>query len=243
MRNLLFLVILSVTFSSCVFIYSARNQNMYYLNLQKTSNEKFHETKQISNYDYTDNNVKYFTENGYVMIGYDAIRHTYIGYQEAVNAGCWIGATVMLYKHQYIGTSSGNALVPFYNQGDTYSVNSKKTGSVNLYGSSSASVYGSGGYAYGNSTSRVYGTSNSSTSTTITTPGSFSYYSVPYSNDYYGVNFYTKADTKSKKLLIIPANSWFELISKSDKKIDGYSFIKIKYKDVIGYVINSYALK
>ena len=225
---------------------------MYYLNLHRTK-DKVRPTKQLSSYDYTDNNVKYFTENGYVMLGYDAIRHTYIGYQEAVNAGCWIGATVMLYKHQYVGTASGTAVVPFYNQGDTYTVNSRTSGSVNTYGSSNASVYGSGGYAYGSSTSRGYGTYNSNTTTTITTPGSFSYYSVPYSNDYYdqwaiyyvkkyyrseqNISLFQKASNASKQVGTVQQNVWFEILSKGDK------FTKIKYQGVVGYISAYYSLK
>jgi NDP-sugar pyrophosphorylase family protein len=79
---------------------------MYYLNLHKTVSEKYKPTKQVSSYDYNENNLNYFIQQGYIMIGYDAIRHTYIGYQEAVNTGCRIGATVMLYKDDYIGSSS-----------------------------------------------------------------------------------------------------------------------------------------
>ena len=187
------------------------------------------------------------------MIGYDALRYTFIGYQEAINAGCWIGASVMLYKHQYVGTASGRSVVPFYNPGDTYTVNSRTSGAVSAYGSTTASVFGSGGYAYGSSYSSGYGTYNSNTTTTITTPGSLSYYAVPYSNDYYDqyaiyfvkryyrfeldIPVFQKADIKSKTITTVKNNDWFEIISKGNK------FTKISYQGAIGYIFSSYALK
>ena len=118
------LLLLTVTISSCSVLNSNKISNMYYVSLHRTVANKFKPTKKLSSYDYNENNINYFKQKGYVMIGYDAIRHTYIGYQEAVNAGCWIGATVMLYKDVYIGSTSGNAIVPLYNPGDTYTINS-----------------------------------------------------------------------------------------------------------------------
>lgn len=252
MKTFLFTSFLSLILTSCSF-YSAKNYNIYYLNLHKTSSDKFKPTKRLSSYDYTENNMNYFKENGYVMIGYDAIRHTYIGYQEAVNAGCWLGATVMLYKHQYVGTASGTAVVPFYNQGETYTVNSRTSGSVSTYGSGTASAFGSGGYAYGSSFNRGYGSYNSNTTTTITTPGSFSYYSVPYSNDYcdqyafyfakkfyrveQNIDLFQKASYSSSVILKIKENEWFEVLSWGDK------YNKIRCRGKVGYIIAAFSLK
>jgi len=229
MRTFLSCLLIGVSVSSCI---STKCYNTYYVNLNRISKEKFKPTHGLTQYDYNENNLQYFNQNGYILIGYNALRSTYIEQQEAINTGCWIGANVLLYKYQYIGTSSGTAVVPFYNPGDTYTVNSRSAGSV--------SVYGTGGYGYGSY--------NSNSTTTITTPGSFSYYSVPYSNDYYdqyaayfvkkfyripdqNVALFQRPNSSSKEIMVVKQNEWFEIISKSNK-----DFYKILYKDNIGYI-------
>lgn len=233
-------------------IYSSKSSNLFYSNLHRTSENKYKQTKQLYSYDYTENNYRYFTENGYVMIGYDAIRHTYIGHQEAINAGCWLGATVLLYKHTFIGTAKGSAVVPLYNPGETYLVTSRTSGNINVHGNSNAQIYSNNSSAYITSQSQSWGSYNSNTSTTIKTPGSFSYYSVPYSRDYYdqyavfmvkkyyrserNLPLLQKANTNSKVLAAILVNEWFEVISLGDK------FIKVKYKTMIGFIDSSHPL-
>lgn len=236
MRTLLFGFLVCVSFSSCI---SAKYYNTYYVNLNKISKEKFKPTKSLTTYDYNENNLQYFNQNGYVLIGYNSIRSTYIDRQEAINTGCWIGASVMLYKYQYVGTASGTAVVPFYNPGDTYTVNSRSSGSV--------SVYGTGGSAYGSY--------NSNSTTTITTPGSFSYYSVPYSNDYYdqytaffvkkyyrvpeqNVALFQKPNSSSSEIMVVKQNEWFEVVSKANK-----DFYKVIYEGNTGYISASNQFK
>ena len=254
MKRISVLLVFSLVFMSCSsIINSVKNQNPFYANFTRTSSESFKNTKQINSYDYNENNVKYFQQNGYVMVGYAALRSTFINYQEVVNAGCWNGADLVLYKYNYVGTSSGRAVLPFYNSGETYTINSTTNGSVNATANSSASAYGSNGYAFGNSTTNMYGTYNSKTNTTITTPNTVSYYSVPYSNDYYDqyavyfvkkyfkineyVSLYEKANTNSKLLIVINSNDWFECISYTQ------NFVKVKYKNSIGFILNNGKLK
>jgi hypothetical protein len=114
-------------------------------------------------------------------------------------------------------------------------------------------VVGNGGYAYGSSSVNGNGTYNSSTTTTYTTPGSFSYYAVPYSPDYYDqyaiylakkyyrfgldISLLEKKDLKSRVIITLPGNSWFEVIDK------GKMFTKVVYQGRTGYILSSYELK
>ncbi|WP_417354447.1 hypothetical protein [Flavobacterium sp.] len=109
------------------------------------------------------------------MIGYSSIRSTYIGVDLAEEAGKRKGATVLLYKQIYVGTATGTRVLPWYHQGDTYTMKQNTQGSVNI---------GSSGYVLD---SNYSGTAkySQSTTTTIKAPDYYTYHRVPYSKDYY----------------------------------------------------------
>lgn len=250
MRNLFVFVLLALAFESCSFLYGdPMMSNTYYTNSIKLGNEKYKKTKELTRYDYSDENVKYFQQRGYVVIGYSALRYTFIGIQEAINAGCAYGATVLLYKHAYVGTASGRTVLPWYSPGDTYTINSHTSSSANAYGYSNMSAYGSAGYAYGNAYGYASGTGNSNTTTTITGPGSVTYYSIPYSNDYYDqyaiymvkkynwvttdADVFDSPSTKHKKLGKLPKYAYFEVL---DKNVSRGRYVKIKYGTLTAYI-------
>jgi len=243
------LLFVSVTFLGCgLSQVLSIDQNLYYKNLNVVAKKRWKHSKEpLKIYDYTSQNEKYLIENGYVLIAYDAIRHTYIGYQNAVEVGNYIGASVMLYKHEYVGTSSGYTVARIYNPGETYLINSQTTGIINTNRNSTTNIYGNDLSIYGSTSSNSRTTYNSQTTTAITGPGSFSYYSIPYSNDYYDqwAIFYLKkyyksttqdisvnksANEKSSIIGYLPKNTWFEILSTNKE------FRKIKCKDKIGYI-------
>lgn len=255
MKSFIIILIAIFSFASCGTLGEAMaiDQNLYFKNMHVVYKKKWPRSRSsVAVFDFNDNNMKYFVENGYVLYAYDAIRHTYIGYQEAISLANYYGVPVMLYKHQYVGTSSGTALVSIYNPGDTYLINSRSSGTVRTTGSSNVSVYGSGGYATGNSYSQGSGYYNSNTTTTIKTPGSYSYSAVPYSNDYYDqwaiyyvkkyfrsvktVPLYQKGIYSSASLGYVQPNVWFEVLS------EGKDFRKIIYQGQVSYIPNHYEL-
>ena len=235
MKNFILLIVVSFTITSCATMGEAIaiDQNLYFKNLKVIYKKNWQRSKSpISVYDFNDNNMKYFVENGYVVWAYDAIRHTYISYDDAVHVGKYYGIPIMLYKYQYVGTASGTALLSIYNPGDTYLLNSTTSGRIRAGGAS--------GYY------------NSNTLTTITTPGSFSYQALPYSNDYYdqwaiyyvkkyfrskqSISIYEKGTNVSRTITIMDPNSWFEILS------EGKSFKKVKFQNQIGYISSNYNL-
>lgn len=229
MKKIIFTVALATLLMSCSeLMYNPNSSNPYYYGMNRIEKQKFKKTTTLKSIDYTDENLKYLLSEGYILVGYCAYRDRFIGIQEAVNAGCAVGATFMLYKHTYVGTASGTAVLPWYTPGEIYTVNSSTSGTVNAYGSSNFSAYGSNGYAYGSSNGSARANYNSSTTTTIRGQGSFSYYAVPYSHDYYDQyavylvkkyyyyrtprDYYSKPDAKTK-IGKLNANQRFEVIS------------------------------
>lgn len=136
-------------------------------------------------YDLTDNNLNYFLINGYKKIGFTTLSGKYIGLDRAKEAGNTLGAHIVLYRHDKIGTEYGTKVVGIQGPDKTYNINSKTNGRFGLYSYGSTSVIGNRGFAFGNYDSRTNGTYNSTTTTTVTQPGEFSYFVVPYSEELY----------------------------------------------------------
>ena len=209
--------------------YKPIDSNPFFNRMTKVDKKRYKRTLTINLQNYSDTMLQYFRERGYVVIGYTAFRDQFVGIQRAAGAGGEIGATVLLYKHTYVGNASGTAVIPFYIPGDRYTINTQSSGSVSAYGSSNFSTIGNGGYSFGSSQSSLSGSYRSSSTTTITGPGSFSYYTVPYSNDYYDQyaiymvqKFYYieeettifRKPTKKDPAGTLPKNVWFEVIMK-----------------------------
>jgi hypothetical protein len=162
-----------------------KNANPYYFGMRVINDTKLKKTESVAIYDYTEDNIKYFLSRGYVIKAKSAFRNTFIHMSWAELAAKQMGSNVVLCKREYVGTSSGTSVIPWYVPGETYTVNSKTSGSVSANGYANSVVIGSNGYAVGSSSSSAYGTYNSNTTTTIQSPDRYDYYSVPYSYNYY----------------------------------------------------------
>lgn len=156
------------------------------LTFEFISKDKFPARTSLNKYDLSDNNLNYFTNQGYVLIGNSEFISTYYSYQEAVNLGCEIGASVLLYRYDYYGTESGTSVGRVSN-GDsrTYQVQSSTKTTYSGVGNYNYSAVGNNGYAFGYGNSNLSGQSKSTTQTTIYDPGTFSYVVVPYEYNYY----------------------------------------------------------
>ena len=156
------------------------------LTFEFISKNKFAARTSLSKYDLSDNNLEYFTKQGYVLIGNSEFISTYYSYQEAINLGCEIGASVLLYRYDYYGTESGTSVGRISN-GDsrTYQIQSSTKTTYSGVGNYNYSAIGNNGYAFGYGNSNVNGQSKSTTQTTLYDPGTFSYVVVPYEYNYY----------------------------------------------------------
>jgi hypothetical protein len=162
-----------------------KNVNPYYFGMKIINQTKLKKSNEAKIYDYTENNIKYFLERGYVVKAKSSFRNIFVDLSWAELAAKQMGSDVVLCKREYVGTASGRSVIPWYVPGETYTINSKTSGSVSANGYSNSTVIGSNGYAIGSSSSSAYGTYNSSTTSTIQSPGRYDYYSVPYSYNYY----------------------------------------------------------
>lgn len=163
-----------------------QGDNPFKKQFKRTSNQRFKPTKSLKSYNLNDNNINYFLSKGYVILGESQFKSTFCSTQYAVNAGCSYGASVLLYRYDYYGTETGRSVGRLSNgDGKTYTLQSTTNSRYNGTGSSNYSAIGSNGYAFGYGNSSVNGTYKSQTTTTITDPGTFSYYVVPYEYDYY----------------------------------------------------------
>ena len=145
--------------------------------------------------------AKRLAEDGYVFLGsssfYGPANRSNQG--QAVEQGKKVGAALVLFKTAYKDTLSG--VMP-------YSVaNPPVVSTVNTYGTVNA--YGSGGYATGNYNSTG----------TITTPGGYSTYAIPYNvsrNDFYA-SYWAKRDPSKTRLGLLCAPLTDELRKKLER--------------------------
>jgi hypothetical protein len=161
------------------------SSNPFKLSMRTVNDIKLKKSNHVTIYDYTEENVNYFLNMGYVVKAKSAFRNRLVNMSGVELAAKEIGSDVALYKREYVGTASGANVIPWYVPGETYTVKSSTNGSVSANGYGSTTVIGSDGYAVGRSSSSAYGTYNSNTTTTIQAPGRYEYYSIPYSLDYY----------------------------------------------------------
>jgi hypothetical protein len=133
--------------------------------------------------------AKRLREDGYVYIGgssfYGPANRS--NQSQAIEQGKKVGAAAVLFKSDYMDTQSG--VVP-------YTVaNPPTVSTVNTAGTINA--YGSGGYATGNYNSTG----------TITTPGGYSTYAIPYSvnRNTFFASYWAQLDTNKIHLGVFPA--------------------------------------
>ena len=245
-------MIILVSLSSCGAIndIAAEQKNVFYQNVKFIPHLKWPITKDKTKlYDYNDENIQYLNENGYILVGYNALRTTYIGYRQAEACGTSIGAAITLYKHIYQGTSTGTAVVPIYKQGETYIVRSSTTAAMTSNTSSNGTISRPSGNTYVQSNTNSQSNIKSNTVTAIQGPSSFTYYTIPYTQDIYDqyalyyvkkfykntfeINVYKAANYKSPKIFVMPSNYSFELLGK------GKDFCIIRYDGKIGYVTST----
>lgn len=247
----IFLVLFTFFLQSCslLMVY-----NPFYNNLTYKYKYQFTKSKQLKTYELTQNNIDYFLNNGYLIIGKSSFRDTYQTAQFAINTAQYLGSDVLLYKNKYVGTSKGVATVPVYVPGTVYNITSSTQGAFEAKRNSNTSYIGNGGFAYVDSYSKTYGTYNSSSITSIQTPGTYSFRQVPYSNNYYDqyayflkkilyrtneekVWFYEKKNTNSNIFTKVEPNEWFVLLK------EGKRFHKIEYKGLIGFISASHKIR
>lgn len=241
--KLLLLLIIAGNLSACSLMY-----NSYYSNM-KVEVKKLKKTKSLTTYDLSDQNIDYFTKNGYLLVGKSSFRSVFQGQNYAINAGRAIGAEVMLYKYNYVGTSKGVATIPYYIPGNTYLITTNYSGRSNSNTNSRYSY--NNGYGYGTSTSNSSYNGNSTTQ--ITEPGTYAYTNVPYSYDYYdqfavyykkmlfrvnddSVWLYEKQNVNDNIFTMVHKNQWFRLIKK------GKNFNQIEYKGIVGFISSKHKM-
>ncbi len=222
-----------------------KNANPYYFGMKVINQTKIKKSDEAKIYDYTEDNIKYFLERGYVVKAKSAFRNTFVHLSWAELAAKQMGSDVVLCKREYVGTASGRSVIPWYVPGETYTINSKTSGSVSANGYGSATVIGSNGYVIGSSSSSAYGTYNSNTTTTIQGPGRYDYYSVPYSYNYY--DQYAVFLVKEQAILDVE-NKEVEKNKKNTKTVVVGEYFKTNYKipvssqpvfsgaEIIGYI-------
>lgn len=223
-----------------------KHANPYYFGQHILDNTKYKKVKSVGIYDYTENNAKYFLDRGYIIKAKTAFRNTLVHMSWAELAAKQMGASVMLYQNDYVGTSSGTTAIPWYIPGETYVVNSQTNSNINLNSYGNSMVVGSNGYGVGSSSSSLNGTYNSNTTTTLQTPGKYVMREMAYSYNYYDqyalfmvkkyywinqkVSFLEKPKKDSKLFSEINSGEWFILLNKGSK------FNKIQYNGTVGYV-------
>jgi len=246
---------------------SFRNSsNPFKLSMRTVNDIKLKKSKHVTIYDYSEENIKYFLNNGYIIKAKSAFRNRLVNISGVELAAKEIGSDVALYKREYAGTTSGVNVISWYVPGETYTVKSSTIGTVNASGYGNATIVGSNGYEVRSSSSNVNGTYKSNTKTTIQGPGKYENYSVPYSFDYYNqyAVFLVKdedvldSESKNTKKVVIGKNfkTKYKIPIDSDpittgSRIIGYIpknknilviekvnlfFYKIEYKNKIGYI-------
>lgn len=212
--------------------YMNKNINPYYFGMTEIDKTDYKKSKDVKSYDYTENNIKYFLNRGYVVKAKSAFRERFIHLSWAELAAKQMGATIMLLDRDYAGKVSGRQALAWRVPGDTYTVTSNTKGNVSYDSNTNSYAVGSNGYAFGSSSTYGNADYNSSTKTTIQGPDKIQYASVPYEHHYYDqyavfmVKKYYWADTdvpyySDKKLDnfvgYIKAGEWFQLSKKKRK--------------------------
>lgn len=226
--------------------------NPYKLSMRIVDKTKTKKTSKVNIYDYSENNLNYFFNKGYVVKAKSAFRNRMVHISGVELAAKQIGSDVALYLTEFYGTASGIEVLSWSVPGETYIVNSKTSGNISINGNGNSTIVGSNGYAIGNSSSSSHGSYNSSTTTTIQGPSKYVYKAVPYSYNYYdqyalflvkkyywlesGVNIYKDASIKSDILTYIKPYEKFTIIKKNK------NFIHINYNGFEGYLQNIYTL-
>jgi hypothetical protein len=117
-------------------------------------------------------------EQGYVLIGFSAYQGPAATEQQLVDQAKKVGADIVLFTSEFMGSQQGVRPIINYQPGQTYTTT--ESGTIN------ANAYGSGGYASG------FGTYSGSATTTSS--GTFNTQYVPYQYNTYqtGAGFYQR---------------------------------------------------
>ena len=214
-----------------------KTQNPYYFGMKTLISTKLKKTDQATIYNYSEENLKYFLNNGYVIKAKSAFTNTYVNLSWAELAAKQMGSDVILVKHNYVGTASGRKIIPWYVPGETYTIKSKTIGTINTTANSNTTVIGSSGYAIGQTSTSGQGTYDSNTTTTIQGPDKYQLYSVPYSYDYY--DQYAVFLVKENDVIAIDENIEKKLYSSINPKNKSISIGK-SFKTAQSIPINSH---
>lgn len=245
MKSKLLLVGLTIFLLTGCMAYMNKNVNPYYFGMTEIDKTDYKKSKNVKSYDYTENNIEYFLQKGYVIKAKSAFRERYVHLSWAELAAKQMGATIMLLDRNYAGKVSGRQALAWRVPGDTYSVTSNTKGNVSYDSNTNAYVVGNNGYAYGSSSTYGNANYNSSTKTTIQGPDKIQYASVPYEHHYYDqyavflvkkyywtnydTAFYEDDDLEKSSTRVQPGE-WFELLDKKRK------YTKIAYNGKVGYI-------
>lgn len=162
-----------------------KTQNPYYFGMTMLNRIDLKKTNKVTIYEYTDDNIKYFLDNGYIIKAKSSFRSTYVKLSWAELAAKQMGSEIILCKNNYVGRENGRKIIPWYVPGETYTINSKTTAAATANSLTNTTYISNKGYGISSSSSKTSATYKSNTTTTIQTPGKYQFYSVPYSYDYY----------------------------------------------------------
>lgn len=221
MKIFLSLLLVVIATVSCNTLYHAENNPYYYTyNKYKIDNLKLKNTERINTFKLDENSLKYFSDLGYIIIGYNNFHAPANPYYNAEANAKLKGANILLFSQEYLGTNKGNYTVAMLNKGQEYQINQQINTTSKLNGSSSSIGISNNGYGF--VSSNLYGNvqSTSNITTTIKEPDFYTYHNIPYSTDIY----------KHKVVYLIHP---FRLKIKNDKKyltdlIGGYSVNKVE---------------
>lgn len=171
--NKLIIFSLTIILTSCM-TYLNKNDNPYYFGMKIINNTKLKKSNEVNIYDYTEDNLNYFLDKGYVIKAESSFCDTFINLSWAELAAKQMGSDVVLCKKKYVGISSGEKVIPWNAPGETYPGKLKTSRTVSA-----------NGYVVGNSYSSTNGNFNSNITNTVQGPKRYDSSSVPNSNYYY----------------------------------------------------------
>lgn len=204
LKYLLFLLMLS----SCG-AYMNKKINPYYFGMTIFNSKKLEKTKDVKIYNYTEENLNYFLNQGYRVKAKSAFRERFVHMDWAKLASKQLGTPIMLLEDRYVGSVSGRRTLAFRVPGEKYVVTSKTNSNLNYNSNTDAYAVGTNGYAIGSSSTYGNANYNSTTKTTIQAPDKYGYTSVPYKNHYYDyyavflVKEYREGDKKAPKKFLL----------------------------------------
>ncbi|MHA1856680.1 MAG: hypothetical protein ACTSYY_11595 [Promethearchaeota archaeon] len=152
----------------------------------------FERTKEVQAFSFNNaDEVFSLMKKGFIIVGTsDFSAGGNITKEQAISHGKNVGADIVLISSKYLNTQQGVLPILQYQPGQSATVNTYS----NYH--TTASAYGSGGYAYG------YGDTSGSSTSYISTPGTYSTQYLPYSYNRYEYHaiYLKKIDTKELKL-------------------------------------------